>query len=153
MLPTGKEHIDWSTNFWTVWPSEGSRAPGDPRFRSCVPASCWTLRFRGHCRDDDCFGWGVRGDGVVLCFAFVESAPRHGVHQSIKPTDRARALSPVLCRQRAGKSSTAGCELRRYIWSQAHRRLFSVLRQGDSEAAREEMRTHLDAVREQLQIG
>jgi flavin reductase (DIM6/NTAB) family NADH-FMN oxidoreductase RutF len=33
-----------------------------------------------------------------------------------------------------------------------HRRLLSVLRSGDGEAAREEMRRHLDAVRSQLQI-
>jgi flavin reductase (DIM6/NTAB) family NADH-FMN oxidoreductase RutF len=36
---------------------------------------------------------------------------------------------------------------------EGHRRLLAVLRQGDAEAARKEMRTHLDAVREQLQIG
>ena len=35
----------------------------------------------------------------------------------------------------------------------AHRRLLAVLRRGDSEAAREEMRKHLVAVRDQLQIG
>ena len=35
----------------------------------------------------------------------------------------------------------------------AHRRLLVVLRRGDAEAAREEMRQHLDAVRGQLQIG
>jgi GntR family transcriptional regulator, transcriptional repressor for pyruvate dehydrogenase complex len=35
----------------------------------------------------------------------------------------------------------------------AHRRLLAVLRSGDPEAARDEMRTHLDAVRRQLQIG
>jgi DNA-binding FadR family transcriptional regulator len=34
-----------------------------------------------------------------------------------------------------------------------HRRLLTVLRQGDAEAAREEMRRHLVAVRDQLQIG
>ena len=34
-----------------------------------------------------------------------------------------------------------------------HRRLLSVLRRGDAEGAREEMRKHLDAVRGQLQIG
>jgi DNA-binding FadR family transcriptional regulator len=36
---------------------------------------------------------------------------------------------------------------------EAHRRLLAVLRQGDAEAARKEMRQHLDAVRGQLQIG
>jgi flavin reductase (DIM6/NTAB) family NADH-FMN oxidoreductase RutF len=36
---------------------------------------------------------------------------------------------------------------------EGHRRLLAVLRQGDAEAAREEMRTHLDAIRQQLQIG
>jgi GntR family transcriptional repressor for pyruvate dehydrogenase complex len=36
---------------------------------------------------------------------------------------------------------------------QGHRRLVAVLRGGDAEAAREEMRRHLDAVRGQLQIG
>jgi flavin reductase (DIM6/NTAB) family NADH-FMN oxidoreductase RutF len=36
---------------------------------------------------------------------------------------------------------------------QGHRRLLSVLRRGDAEASREEMRTHLDAVRGQLQIS
>jgi flavin reductase (DIM6/NTAB) family NADH-FMN oxidoreductase RutF len=36
---------------------------------------------------------------------------------------------------------------------EGHRRLLAVLRQGDAEAAREEMRAHLDAAREQLQIG
>jgi flavin reductase (DIM6/NTAB) family NADH-FMN oxidoreductase RutF len=35
----------------------------------------------------------------------------------------------------------------------AHRRLLAVLRSGDPEAARDEMRTHLDAVRAQLQVG
>jgi flavin reductase (DIM6/NTAB) family NADH-FMN oxidoreductase RutF len=35
----------------------------------------------------------------------------------------------------------------------AHRRLLSILRSGDGEAAREEMRSHLDAVRSQLQIS
>ena len=35
----------------------------------------------------------------------------------------------------------------------AHRHLLSVLRRGDPEAAREEMRKHLDAVRQQLQIS
>jgi flavin reductase (DIM6/NTAB) family NADH-FMN oxidoreductase RutF len=34
-----------------------------------------------------------------------------------------------------------------------HRRLLAVLRSGDPEAARDEMRMHLDAVRGQLQIG
>jgi DNA-binding FadR family transcriptional regulator len=34
-----------------------------------------------------------------------------------------------------------------------HRRLLAVLRRGDPEAARDEMSTHLDAVRRQLQIG
>ena len=34
-----------------------------------------------------------------------------------------------------------------------HRRLLSVLRSGDAEAAREEMRSHLNAVRSQLQIS
>jgi flavin reductase (DIM6/NTAB) family NADH-FMN oxidoreductase RutF len=34
-----------------------------------------------------------------------------------------------------------------------HRRLLTVLRQGDAEAAREEMQRHLVAVRDQLQIG
>lgn len=33
------------------------------------------------------------------------------------------------------------------------RRLLTVLRRGDPEAAREEMRKHLDAVRHHLQIG
>jgi flavin reductase (DIM6/NTAB) family NADH-FMN oxidoreductase RutF len=36
---------------------------------------------------------------------------------------------------------------------EGHRRLLAALRQGDAEAAREEMRWHLDAVRDQLQIG
>jgi flavin reductase (DIM6/NTAB) family NADH-FMN oxidoreductase RutF len=36
---------------------------------------------------------------------------------------------------------------------EGHRRLLTALRQGDAEAAREEMRWHLDAVRDQLQIG
>jgi flavin reductase (DIM6/NTAB) family NADH-FMN oxidoreductase RutF len=36
---------------------------------------------------------------------------------------------------------------------EAHRRLLAVLRQGNAEAAQEEMRQHLDAVRGQLQIG
>ncbi|HEX3204865.1 MAG TPA: flavin reductase [Propionibacteriaceae bacterium] len=36
---------------------------------------------------------------------------------------------------------------------EGHRRLLSVLRRGDAEAAREEMRRHLSAVRGQLQIG
>ena len=36
---------------------------------------------------------------------------------------------------------------------EGHRRLLAMLRQGDAEAAREEMRTHLDAIRQQLQIG
>ena len=36
---------------------------------------------------------------------------------------------------------------------EGHRRLLSVLRRGDAEGAREEMRKHLDAVRGQLQIG
>jgi flavin reductase (DIM6/NTAB) family NADH-FMN oxidoreductase RutF len=36
---------------------------------------------------------------------------------------------------------------------EGHRRLLAVLRSGDAEAAREEMRQHLDAVRGQLQIG
>jgi flavin reductase (DIM6/NTAB) family NADH-FMN oxidoreductase RutF len=36
---------------------------------------------------------------------------------------------------------------------EGHRRLVAVLRSGDAEAAREEMRRHLDAVRGQLQIG
>jgi flavin reductase (DIM6/NTAB) family NADH-FMN oxidoreductase RutF len=36
---------------------------------------------------------------------------------------------------------------------EGHRRLLSVLRSGDAQAAREEMRRHLTAVREQLQIG
>jgi flavin reductase (DIM6/NTAB) family NADH-FMN oxidoreductase RutF len=36
---------------------------------------------------------------------------------------------------------------------EGHRRLLRVLRRGDAEAAREEMRTHLDAVRGHLQIG
>ena len=35
----------------------------------------------------------------------------------------------------------------------AHRRLLSILRRGDGEAAREEMRSHLNAVRSQLQIS
>jgi flavin reductase (DIM6/NTAB) family NADH-FMN oxidoreductase RutF len=35
----------------------------------------------------------------------------------------------------------------------AHRRLLSILRSGDGEAAREEMRSHLNAVRSQLQIS
>jgi len=34
-----------------------------------------------------------------------------------------------------------------------HRRLLSILRSGDGEAAREEMRSHLNAVRSQLQIS
>jgi flavin reductase (DIM6/NTAB) family NADH-FMN oxidoreductase RutF len=34
-----------------------------------------------------------------------------------------------------------------------HRRLLTVLRRGDAEGAREEMRKHLDAVRDHLQIG
>jgi DNA-binding FadR family transcriptional regulator len=34
-----------------------------------------------------------------------------------------------------------------------HRRLVAVLRSGDAEASRDEMRKHLDAVRSQLQIG
>jgi GntR family transcriptional regulator, transcriptional repressor for pyruvate dehydrogenase complex len=34
-----------------------------------------------------------------------------------------------------------------------HRRLLSALRSGDGEAAREEMRSHLNAVRSQLQIS
>jgi flavin reductase (DIM6/NTAB) family NADH-FMN oxidoreductase RutF len=36
---------------------------------------------------------------------------------------------------------------------EGHRRLLTVLRQGDAEGAREEMRKHLDAVRGHLQIG
>jgi DNA-binding FadR family transcriptional regulator len=36
---------------------------------------------------------------------------------------------------------------------QGHRRLLSALRSGDGEAAREEMRSHLNAVRSQLQIS
>jgi DNA-binding FadR family transcriptional regulator len=36
---------------------------------------------------------------------------------------------------------------------EGHRRLLRVLRRGDAEAAREEMRMHLDAVRGHLQIG
>jgi flavin reductase (DIM6/NTAB) family NADH-FMN oxidoreductase RutF len=36
---------------------------------------------------------------------------------------------------------------------EGHRRLLAVLRRGDPEAARDEMRKHLDAVRSQLQIG
>jgi flavin reductase (DIM6/NTAB) family NADH-FMN oxidoreductase RutF len=36
---------------------------------------------------------------------------------------------------------------------EGHRRLLAVLRQGDAETAREEMRRHLDAIRQQLQIG
>jgi GntR family transcriptional repressor for pyruvate dehydrogenase complex len=36
---------------------------------------------------------------------------------------------------------------------EGHRRLLSVLRRGDAEGAREEMRRHLIAVRGQLQIG
>jgi flavin reductase (DIM6/NTAB) family NADH-FMN oxidoreductase RutF len=36
---------------------------------------------------------------------------------------------------------------------EGHRRLLDVLRRGDPEAAREEMRQHLDAVRQHLQIG
>jgi hypothetical protein len=36
---------------------------------------------------------------------------------------------------------------------EGHRRLLAVLRRGDPEAAREEMRRHLDAVRRHLQIG
>ena len=36
---------------------------------------------------------------------------------------------------------------------EGHRQLLTVLRQGDAEAAREEMRRHLVAVRDQLQIG
>lgn len=36
---------------------------------------------------------------------------------------------------------------------EGHRRLLAVLRRGDPEAAREEMRQHLDAVRQHLQIG
>jgi flavin reductase (DIM6/NTAB) family NADH-FMN oxidoreductase RutF len=36
---------------------------------------------------------------------------------------------------------------------EGHRRLLAVLRRGDPEAAREEMRSHLNAVRSQLQIG
>jgi flavin reductase (DIM6/NTAB) family NADH-FMN oxidoreductase RutF len=36
---------------------------------------------------------------------------------------------------------------------EGHRRLLRVLRRGDAEAAREEMRKHLDAVRDHLQIG
>jgi flavin reductase (DIM6/NTAB) family NADH-FMN oxidoreductase RutF len=36
---------------------------------------------------------------------------------------------------------------------EGHRQLLRVLRQGDAEAAREEMRRHLVAVRDQLQIG
>jgi flavin reductase (DIM6/NTAB) family NADH-FMN oxidoreductase RutF len=36
---------------------------------------------------------------------------------------------------------------------EGHRRLLTVLRRGDAEAAREEMRTHLNAVRSHLQIG
>ena len=36
---------------------------------------------------------------------------------------------------------------------EGHRRLLSVLRRGDAEGAREEMRRHLSAVRGQLQIG
>jgi flavin reductase (DIM6/NTAB) family NADH-FMN oxidoreductase RutF len=36
---------------------------------------------------------------------------------------------------------------------EGHRRLLTVLRRGDAEGAREEMRKHLDAVRGQLQIG
>jgi flavin reductase (DIM6/NTAB) family NADH-FMN oxidoreductase RutF len=36
---------------------------------------------------------------------------------------------------------------------EGHRRLLAVLRRGDAEAAREEMRNHLDAVRSHLQIG
>ena len=36
---------------------------------------------------------------------------------------------------------------------EGHRQLLAVLRSGDAEAAREEMRKHLDAVRGQLQIG
>jgi flavin reductase (DIM6/NTAB) family NADH-FMN oxidoreductase RutF len=35
----------------------------------------------------------------------------------------------------------------------AHRRLLSILRSGDGEAAREEMRSHLNAVRSQLRIS
>ena len=36
---------------------------------------------------------------------------------------------------------------------EGHRRLLAVLRQGDAEAARAEMQSHLVAVRNQLQIG
>jgi DNA-binding FadR family transcriptional regulator len=36
---------------------------------------------------------------------------------------------------------------------EGHRRLLAVLRRGDPEAAREEMRKHLDAVGQHLQIG
>ena len=36
---------------------------------------------------------------------------------------------------------------------EGHRRLLTVLRRGDAEGAREEMRQHLDAVRDHLQIG
>ena len=36
---------------------------------------------------------------------------------------------------------------------EGHRRLLAVLRGGDSDAAREEMRQHLEAVRQHLQIG
>jgi flavin reductase (DIM6/NTAB) family NADH-FMN oxidoreductase RutF len=36
---------------------------------------------------------------------------------------------------------------------EGHRRLLTVLRRGDAEAAREEMQSHLVAVRDQLQIG
>jgi flavin reductase (DIM6/NTAB) family NADH-FMN oxidoreductase RutF len=36
---------------------------------------------------------------------------------------------------------------------EGHRRLLAVLRRGDPDAAREEMRQHLDAVRQHLQIG
>jgi flavin reductase (DIM6/NTAB) family NADH-FMN oxidoreductase RutF len=55
-------------------------------------------------------------------------------------------VQPVHYRDRGSpKSARAAVE--------GHRRLLAVLRRGNPEAAREEMRQHLDAVRQHLQIG
>jgi flavin reductase (DIM6/NTAB) family NADH-FMN oxidoreductase RutF len=77
-------------------------------------------------------------------------------HNAIAEASRNRVLQATLAslgqvqsihyRDR-GSPESAGAAV------QGHRRLLTVLRTGDSEAAREEMRKHLDAVRGQLQIG
>jgi flavin reductase (DIM6/NTAB) family NADH-FMN oxidoreductase RutF len=79
-----------------------------------------------------------------------------GFHGAIADTSGNRVLQTALAslsQVQSGHYRDRGSPTSARAAVAGHRRLLSALRSGDSEAAREEMRSHLNAVRSQLQIS